>query len=46
MRVATRALLEAVRVDPLYPKVLRALERTTGELSYRDIEGAVIQVRY
>jgi len=40
------ALLECLRIDPLYPKVIRVLGQTTGDVSYRDIEDAVIRVRY
>jgi hypothetical protein len=40
------ALLECLSIDPLYPKVIRALGRMIGDVSYRDIEDTVIRVRY
>ena len=41
-----RALLECLRVDPIFPKVVGLLCQIAGELSYRDIEDALIRVRY
>jgi hypothetical protein len=38
-----RSLLEALRIDALYRQVIRELGRTTGEVSYRDIEDIVIR---
>lgn len=41
-----RGLLQSLRVDPVYSKLIRALGDITGELSYRDVEDAVIRVGY
>jgi hypothetical protein len=38
-----RSLLESLRLDSLYPAVIRALGKTSGRVFHRDIEDAVIR---
>jgi hypothetical protein len=40
-----RSLLDALRIDSLYPEVIRALGKTTGKVTYRDVEDAVIRMQ-
>jgi hypothetical protein len=41
-----RVLLNSLSLDSLYPKLIRALCTTQGELSYRDIEDTFVSVCY